>query len=218
MREIRIFAWVCPARQKPDLPFAFIHLLDRADHPVPFCDLVLHFACSAVIQIQVTPPVAFRHPDDLAAIVHVEAELLARIGQRAVGGAVGEERLRLFRDDRARGAGRRVDFDDAVHLVAALVVFEGQRPAVFAPFELGHRVGVREERVVDDDLLLRVEDEQHRLVDVEHIAGLRIEERRVFRLKLILRRRFDVVHFTFEAGMHLVNSDLFRIGRPHQRE
>ena len=165
VREVRILAGIHAAGAEPDLPLDGIDVLHGAHDPLAFGDLVLHRAGGAVVEIQMVPAVAFRHPDDFLAVVHVVAELLAGIGERAVRGAVGEERLRLFRDDRARGAGRRVDFDDAVDLVSALVVFEGQRPAVLAPLELGHRVGVRKQRVVDHDLALGIDDEDHRLVD-----------------------------------------------------
>jgi len=66
--------------------------------------------------------------------------------------AVVDERLALLVDHRARLAGRGVDGDDAVHLVAALVVAkrEARRVRLPADVEIAvRRVGSREQTVVD---------------------------------------------------------------------
>jgi len=90
----------------------------------------------------VVPAVALRHPHDLSAVREIEAVFLA---------AVAEEGLGLLLDDGPGRAGRGVDLDDPVDLVAALVIFEGESAAVLAPGEVGELIGVGEERVVDLD-------------------------------------------------------------------
>jgi hypothetical protein len=96
------------------------------------------------------PSVALRHPDDLPAVGQIVAVLLARIA---------EEGLRLFADDGARLAGAGVNLDYAIDLMPALVVFKCERAAVLAPFQARQVVGIRKERVVDDDLLFGLDVE-----------------------------------------------------------
>ena len=163
------------------------------------------------------PAVALRHPDDFLAVLEVVAILLARVGEVAVGGAVVEEGLRLFRDDRARLAGGRVRFDDAEDLVAALVVFEGDGAAVLAPLEARQVVRVREERVVDGELVSRRDVEDDRLRQRQRVAGLRVDVDRVFRLQLVGGGGLDVVHFAAVARTDAVRGDLLRVRRPRDR-
>jgi hypothetical protein len=98
--------------------------------------------------------------------------------------AIVEERLRLLGDHDPGLAGGRVNLDDAVDLVPALVVLERQRAAVLAPLQSRHVVRVRKQRVVDVKRLLRVEVKQHGLLEIQHVAGLRVEPRRVLGLEL----------------------------------
>src|SRR5438093_46582 len=101
--------------------------------------------------------------------------------------------------------------------MTALVVLEGERPAVLSPGELAIRVRVREQGVVDDDLLFRVNQKQDRLIDVEHIAWLGIEQRRVLWLELILWRRLDVVDLPPVPRSDATGCNPLRIGRPRDR-
>ena len=130
------------------------------------------------------PAVPLRHPDDLAAVVEIGAIFFP---------AVAEERLRLLVDNRPGRAGRGIDLDDPVDLVAALVVLEGEGPAVLAPGEAAELIGVGEERVVDLDPRLGVDRKEDRPLDVEDIAGLGIFHLVVLRLKLVRRRGLNVV-------------------------
>ena len=106
--------------------FVLVDLRHAAHDPFALRDLVLHATCGAVVEIQVVPAVALRHPDDfLALVVDVVAELAPAV----------EERLRLLGDDRARGACRRVNLDQPDGLMSSLRVLERHRPAVLAPCE-----------------------------------------------------------------------------------
>ena len=136
------------AGAEPQLPLLFVDLDHVAHRPRALGDLVLHRAGRAVDQVEVVPAVALRHPDDFLAVGEVVAIALAGL-QRRGAAVVIEERLRLFGDHRARGAGVRVDFDDAIHLVAALVVFEREAAAVLAPHQVGQVVRIREQPRVD---------------------------------------------------------------------
>ena len=66
-------------------------------------------------------------------------------------------------------------------------------------------------------LLLRLDVEDDRLIEVHDVAGLPIEHRRVLRLDLIGRRRLHVVHETLVAWPAPERGDLLRIGRPAHR-
>ena len=206
--EVRVLAGVHPAPAEPDLPLLIVDARDAADHPLTPGDLVLHRARHAVEEIEVVPAVPLRHPDDLAAVSRVVPELLARIG---------EEGLRLFRDDGPRGAGGGIRLDDPEHLVAALVVFEGERGTVLAPLEPREIEGIGEERVVDGQRLLALDGEDDRLLEVEDVARLGVEARRVLRLQLVLGRGLDVMHEAAVSRLHAIRRELLRVGRPRHR-
>ena len=151
------------------------------------------------------PAVALRHPDDLAAVGEVGAVLLA---------AVEEEGLGLLLDDGPGGAGRPVDLDHPVDLVAALVVFEGESPSVFPPGEVGELVGIGEEGVVDLGPRLRVDRKEHGPLDVQGVARLGVLHRVVLRLELVGRRGLDVLDDAMIAPAQAHRDELFRIRGP----
>ena len=217
VEEVRILARVHAAGGEEDLLRPFVDLDHRAHDPLALRNLVLRASGGAVDQVEMVPAVALRHPDHVLAVLEVVAILLARVGEVAVGGAVVEEGLRLLRDDRARLPGGRVRFDDAEHLVAALVVFEGDGAAVLAPLEARQVVRVGEERVVDGELGARREVEDDRLRQRQRVAGLRVDVDRVFRLQLIGGGGLDVVHFAAVARADAVGGDFLRVRRPGDR-
>jgi hypothetical protein len=177
--EVRILPGIHAARGEPDLPLLLVDALDVADDPLALRDLLRRLAGYAVVQIQVIPPVALRHPDDFLAVGDIEAVPLA---------GVAEERLRFLGQDRPRLCRGRVDLDDPVDLMAALVVLEREGAAVLPPHERRHVVCVRERCVVDEHLLLRGDVEEDRPLRVEHVARLGVLERGVFRLQLVFGR------------------------------
>src|SRR5438128_2222066 len=101
--------------------------------------------------------------------------------------------------------------------MSSLVVFKSESAAILAPDRIREAVRVCEECVVDYDLLLRLEIEEHRLGNVEGIARLGILTRRVFRLKLISWRRLNIVYLTLIARPDAIRCEVFRIRRPTDR-
>ena len=154
------------------------------------------------------PAAALGHPDDLAAVGEVAAEFLAAPL------AVGEEGLGPLVDDGPGRAGGAVDLDDPVGLVAALVVLEGEGPAVRAPDKGGDLVRIREERGIDLDAGLGVDVEEDRALDIEDVAGLGVFHGVVFRLKLVGRRGLDVLDDPVMAPAQAVGGEFLRVGRP----
>jgi len=73
--EIWVFILVHSAGLEPYAACILIHVDDAADIPVSLCDLVLHLACSLVIEVEVIVVVALAHPDDLAVVLCMVAEL-----------------------------------------------------------------------------------------------------------------------------------------------
>ena len=162
------------------------------------------------------PAVALRRPDDLRAVMNIEPHLLTGVARVGHQWPVVDERLALLRDDSASLAGP-VDFDNPVDLMAALVVLERERAAVLPPDRIRKAVRVRTQAVVDVDLFPACDLEEHRLRDVERVAGLRIEPRGVLGLKLIGGRRLDIVNFAAIARLHPVGDESGGIGGPRDR-
>ena len=184
-------------------------LVDAAHDPLALGDLVLHPAGGAVVQIEVIPAVALGHPDDLAAgVLDVVAELAPAV----------VERLRLLRDDRARRAGRRVDFDDADGLVAALRVLEGDGPAVRAATSAAtSRTGRGRGRSAIASCFAGATWKIGRLIEIDGIARLDVELLVQLRLHLVGRRRFDAIDDPAEAGADAIGGNLGRVRRPDDR-
>ena len=99
-----------------------------------------------------------------------------------------------------------VDFDHAVNLMTALIVFKRKRLAVFAPHRVGYLVWIREQRVVDVDLFTSRYVKQDRLFKVEHVARLCINDRGKLRLYLIFRRRLDVAHLALVTWTNTIGT------------
>ena len=147
--------------------FSSSTLHDRANRPVAFRDLVLHLAGRAVVQVEVVPAVALRHPDDLAAVVDVAPVLLA---------GVAEERRRLLRSMTARAlACCGVDLDDAVDLVSALVVLERDARGCSSARRGGSCRTRSETARCRRRPALRGDVDEHGPFDVEHVARLGVQ-------------------------------------------
>ena len=118
---------------------------------------------------------------------------------------------------RAR-AGCGVDLDDPEHLVAALVVLERERrscPCATRARERSYGLGNSALSIGQRRLVADVEDD--RLLEVEDVAGLRVEARRVLRLQLVFGRRLDVVDQAAVARPDAIGRQLLRVGRPGDR-
>ena len=205
--EVRVLPRIHPARAEPDLPRRHIHPLHPAHHPRPLRDLLLHRAGGAIIQIEMVPPVALRHPHRFGAAVQILAKEFSRVFEEGVV-------ARLLGDDCARRASGGVHLDHAEHLMPALVVLEGHGARVGAPDKPAHRVRVGEEHRRDDRLLPRRHIEEHRRLLIEHITGLAVEPLHILRLDLVLWARLHIVHLALEPRAHAIRGDLLGVGRP----
>jgi len=76
---VRVLPGADAAGAKPDLPALAVHAIDAANHPLAPGDLTLHAAGRGVVEIEVVPAVALRHPDDLPGLVQIVDELLAGV-------------------------------------------------------------------------------------------------------------------------------------------
>src|SRR5438445_13288272 len=132
MSEVRVLAGVHTACFKPDLPFRIIHPIHVANKPFTLGDLILHASGNAVVEIKVFPAVALGSPDDLLSVVHVVPEPPA--GGKPWAEQIVIEKCRgSFVDERADTSGSCVGFEDAIRLVAALIVFEREAAAILPP-------------------------------------------------------------------------------------
>src|SRR5689334_16452910 len=61
---------------------------------------------------------------------------------------------------------------------------------------------------------MRLHVEDGGCANVENVAGLVVQQRRVLRLELVLGRRLDVVHLTAVARLHAKRSEALRVRRP----
>ena len=77
--------------------------------------------------------------------------------------------------------------------------------------------GFGKQRVVDGPGRLVADREDDRLLEVEHVAGLRVEAGRVLRLKLVFGRRLDVVDQAPVARLDAIGRQPLRVGRPRDR-
>ncbi len=151
------------------------------------------------------PAVALRHPDQLAAVVEIVQEILARV--------VDEGRALLV-DDRANASAGGIDGQQPQHLVPALVVDERETTGVLGPADVVDAPGIGEQLVADRDVFPRRHVEQLRLVDGDTVAGLGVGDGVQFWLDLPRGRRLDEMHLAILALAGADGHELLRVGRP----
>ena len=154
------------------------------------------------------PAVPFRHPDDLAGLIEIVAELFVSV--------INERRL-LIVDDCSRAAGVGIDPDDSQHLMTALVEDEPELPRVRLPAEVGDAPRIREQVVGDRNLLSLGHIKQVRLRDRKAVPRLQVLKRLQLRLKLIARRRLDKLHLPIVSRLSPHHDDAATVGRPERR-
>ncbi len=176
VHKIRVLRGGPAAGAEPDLPGLRVHVIHAADDPLSTGDLVFHLTSRPVVEVQMTPAVSLRGPDDFAPIGDVFANAFAGVLHKRLAG--------LF-NDRACAAGRRIKFEHAVDLMSALVVFKRHRAAVFTPGETAVRVRIRKPCGVAVMAGLGRQVKDDRKVVVHLVTGLAVHHGRVFRLHLI---------------------------------
>src|SRR5262245_1529664 len=124
MREVRVLAGIHSAGLKPNLPLLLIDLVDCSHYPVTARDLILNLPVHAVIQIALTAAITFARPHDLLAVGDVVTISRPGFAKVPCQRAIRKERLGLLVNQRSCFAGCDVDFDDAISLMPALIVFK----------------------------------------------------------------------------------------------
>src|SRR6185437_470144 len=205
MKVIGILLLINTTRAKPNLPRFVIDALDAAYHPLPFRDLVFHLAGVGVIEIEMVPTVALRHPDDFVRRIEIVGEEFA---------AVVVERLASLVEDSAGGAGLGIDGDDAQHLMAALIVQERETPRIGRPAHVLYAPRIGEQLILDWNFLARGHIEQMRLGEGDTVAGLEVIERVQLGLELVARRRLDEMDLVFLAFLRPQSHEFLAVGRP----
>ena len=205
MHVIRILPRAHAPRAKPNPPPLHIHALDPAHHPLAARDLIFHAPRRRVVEIQMIPPIALAHPNQLARRLKPVRETLR--GKT-------EKRLALLVHHRARRARIRVHRHDAKHLMPALIVIEREPPRVRRPAQFAQLVRIRKQRLRDRKPLAIPHIEQPRPRQRDAIPRLRVIQLMQLRLHLILRRRLDQMHLALLALANLPHRQPPRVRRP----
>ena len=203
--EIGVLSRHNPARREPDLAVRMIHPLNRTHHPFALRDLVFHRPGFGIIEIQMIPPVAFGHPDELTGFIHPFAKVFA--------GVIDECLVRLVHDGRDR-AGIRRHRQHAQRLMPALVILEREPRGIRLPLEPVHAPRIGEQYVAHRNLRLRVHREQMRDVHRHRVTGLQVGNGNHLRLHLVLRRGFDQMHLTRRARPVADGDKMLGVRRP----
>ena len=216
--EVRVLTRDHATGAEVDLPIRNVDAVHAAHDPLALRHLILHAARDAVVQIEMRPPVALGHPEHFLAVVHVEAPVAAVVRDVGAQWTVREKRRRLVGHHRPRFAARRVHLDDAIDLMSALVVLERERAPILPPHGLRDLVCAWKERIVDHRTCPRDSTSKTTgCTKSRSVAGLPVENRRVFRLQLIGRRRENVVHEAVVPGPPPIRDELLRVRRPPNR-
>src|SRR5262249_10964696 len=174
MNQVRILTVVPAAGAEPDLTIFFVNLIDAADDPLAFGDLVLQLAFLAVVKIQVPPAVHFGDVNQFITVVEVMNEVAGPLCVRGP-----DERLALLVDQVARLAGVAVEFNKTQSLVAAIDLAIREMPAVLLPANF--RIAEIDALDFGLGLLTRRDVEDAQLVRGEAVARKRVRTRGQFR-------------------------------------
>ena len=145
------------------------------------------------------PPIPLGHPDDFVSIRKIIAVFVVGIAKKRV----------LFLTDDGSCRPVRIDFDNPVDLVPALVVLEHKGAAVLPPLDSRHIIGIGKERIVHHDLSFCFDNKEHGDIDVQGITRLGILHLMMFRLKLVVGGRFDIVNHPMITAFEAVGRQLF---------
>src|SRR6266508_1380077 len=186
--EVRVLSGPNAAGPEPHLALDRVHPFHAADHPLSPGHLVLYLPCLQIIQVQVVPAVALRHPEHFPSVVQVVREALLDVGDK-------RSALLIDQGDRLTAVG--VHADDAEDQMAALVVQEREPLAVAVPADVVDVPRVGEQLVADGHLLPFLNVEETRLRGRDRVAGFAVVEGVELRLELVPRRRLDQVNIAW---------------------
>ena len=125
MNQVRVFILVHPVSREVNLLVFLIHVLHLAHIPFPLRNLMRGASRGTVVHVQVVVIIPFARPDDTFAVCQKMAEN-ARIVYIFL--------FFLF-DERAHAAILGRDFEYAVNLMSAFVIFESNSLAVAVPLQ-----------------------------------------------------------------------------------
>ncbi len=200
MQVIRILRRVAAHQRDVDRARLLVDMLDAAHVPRALGHAALDLTRRDIDELDVVPPAALGHPQELALRVEPVHPDLVRV--------VDEGRIRLLGDG-ARGARRKIDRHEAHDLVPALVVEEREFASARDKARAVERPRSLEQRGLDRDLPRRQRRAAGRALDakemrhgpVDLVAGLRVLERLELGLEAVLRRGLDDVHGVRRAAL-----------------
>src|SRR5690625_7467752 len=71
MDKIRVLILIIHSRTEPDLPVIPLDMVYISHHPFASCNLILYRPAAGVLEIEVPPAIALRHPDDFITILAI---------------------------------------------------------------------------------------------------------------------------------------------------
>ena len=157
-----------------------------------------------VDDIQVTPVIALRNPEDVFPV-------LEQVAPKVV---VVDERVGLFLRQGADLAGRGVHGGELIDLVAALVVLVGEEIRIRGPLAQGQEILVPRDGPVQGDGLPGLHVEQGRGALRQPVAGLRIVQPAVAGLHLVIRPGHAEQDLALLEHLLLQGGELLAVRRP----
>src|SRR5690625_2744661 len=139
MDKIGVLILIIPSRTEPDLPVIPIDMVYISHHPFASCNLILYRPAAGVIEIEVPPAIALRHPDDFITILAIAPK------ER---GGIAKKGLRLLIHHNAGFPGLCFHFNDALALMPPLVILIRKSRAVFLPPIILFLIRIRQKRFI----------------------------------------------------------------------
>ena len=199
--EIRVFTGLYTICGEVNLPVFFIYTKHFAHIPFAFGDLVDGLRSGAVVHVEMVPVVAFAHPDDMLVVPQVMAEMAGVVYVF----------ITAFLYQWTYLAGLCRKFQYPVHLMPALIVFEGYGTAVRVPFRavylilLGKQISGRDNTAS----CLHFIDARHlKWKFISRFGILLLVE---LRLQLVRWRRLHVIYITLLNRTYLAGSHFLAV-------
>ena len=206
MYMVRVFFGIYTTGRKVNHLVVFVHFEHAAHHPVAFCDLPGHLAFLQVDHVEVVPVVPFAHPYHFFSAFQDMAEHTAVVDK---GGTA-------FLHECAYLSGFRIEFQHAVSLMAAFVIFKSHRFPVFFPFRAVQVVLAVEEFGRWNDGLSCFHVEYARHLEAQFVARLGVFLLVKDGLELAFGRAFHVIYIPFLGRTYLVGTYVLAVRAPFE--